>query len=170
MDLAVTGATGRNNIFVHWRITDLVRSIVDRFYPWDRRPCPAWTNTRRAGNHGERIAARYVQRTGVKILVRNYRTRTGEIDLIGRDRGELVMIEVKTRHYLARNKPQDSVTWEKQRRIIATANQYLRELSCRPPPVRFDIIEVLFAPRLIPRCRWIQHAFTLNEAGVGWSR
>jgi putative endonuclease len=170
MDLAVTGATGRSNIFARWLITDLVQFIVDRFYPWDQRPCPAWTNTRRAGNHGERVAARHVQRAGVKILVRNYRTRTGEIDLIGRDRGELVMIEVKTRHYLARNKPEDAVTREKQRRIIATANRYLRELSCRPPPVRFDIVEVLFAPKEIPRCRWIRHAFTLNEAGMEWSR
>ena len=116
------------------------------------------------------MAARYVQRFGVKILARNYQTSRGEIDLIGRDQGELVIIEVKTRHYLGRNKPQDSVTWEKQRRIVATANQYLRELSCRPPPVRFDIVEVLFAPGLIPHCRWIQHAFTLNEVGVGWSR
>ena len=160
----------RRNISALCRIMGLVRSIADRFYPWDRRPCPAWTNTRNAGNHGEKVAARHVQRAGVKILVRNYRTRTGEIDLIGRDRGKLVMIEVKTRHHLARNKPQDSVTWEKQRRIIATANRYLRELACRPPPVRFDIVEVLFAPGLIPRCRWIQHAFTLSDAGVEWSR
>ena len=116
------------------------------------------------------MAARYLQRAGVKILARNYRTRTGEIDLVGRDRRELVMIEVKTRHYLARNKPEDAVTREKQRRIVATANRYMRELACRPPPVRFDIVEVLFAPQEIPRCRWIRHAFTLSEAGVEWSR
>jgi len=166
---AIAG-TARQNISGLCRITGLVRSIADRFYPWDRRPCPAWTNTRKAGNHGEKVAARYLQRAGVKILARNYRTSKGEIDLVGRDRGELVMIEVKTRHYLARNKPQDAVTREKQRRIIATANRYLRELSCRPPPVRFDIVEVLFEPKEIPHCRWIRHAFTLSEAGVEWSR
>ncbi len=160
----------RQNISGLCRITDHVRFIADRFYPWDRRPCPVWTNTRKAGSHGEKVAARYLQRAGVKILARNYRTRTGEIDLVGRDRRELVMIEVKTRHHLARNKPEDAVTREKQRRIITTANRYLRELSCRPPPVRFDIVEVIFAPKEIPRCRWIRHAFTLNEAGVEWSR
>jgi putative endonuclease len=61
---------------------------------------------------------------------------------MGREGNELVVVEVKTRHFLARLRPEHAVTWSKQRRIIATANHYLRELDCRPPPVRFDIVEV----------------------------
>jgi len=106
----------------------------------------------------------------VKILVRNYQARCGEIDLVGRHGRELVVLEVKTRHFLARLKPEHAVTYAKQRRIIATVNRYLRELSNRPPPVRFDIVEVFYSPGEIPRCRWLQHAFTLQEAGVEWSR
>ncbi|MCX6936024.1 MAG: YraN family protein [Verrucomicrobia bacterium] len=170
MDLLKIVDTARRSICEPWLITDLVRSIGDRFYPWDQRPCPAWKNSRQAGNHGERVAARYVQRAGVKILVRNYRARSGEIDLVGRHGHELVILEVKTRHFRARLKPEHAVTWSKQRRIIATTNRYLRELSSRPPPVRFDIVEVLYSPGQIPRCRWIRHAFTLNEAGLEWSR
>ena len=151
-------------------ITDLVRSIVDRFYPWDRRPCPAWRSSRAAGRYGERVAARFLQRAGVKILVRNYRARCGEIDLMGREGAELVVAEVKTRHFQARLAAEDAVTWSKQKRLVATANHYLRELACRPPPVRFDIVEVYYEPGQWPKCRWIQHAYTLEDMGLGWSR
>jgi putative endonuclease len=116
------------------------------------------------------VAARFLQREGVKILVRNYRARCGEIDLMGREGNELVVVEVKTRHILARLRPEHAVTWSKQRRIIATANHYLRELDCRPPPVRFDIVEVHFAPGQWPKCRWIRHAYSLTDAGLAWSR
>ena len=170
MDLLKIVDTARQSICARWPWMDLVRFTVDRFYPWDRRPCPTWKNSRQAGSHGERVAARYLQRAGVKILVRNYQARCGEIDLVGRHGKELVVVEVKTRHFLARLKPEHAVTYAKQRRIIATANRYLRELSSRPPPVRFDIVEVLYSPGQIPRCRWMQHAFTLQEAGLEWSR
>jgi len=162
--------TARRSISRLSVFTDLVRSIGDRFYPWDQQPCPAWKNSREAGRYGERVAARFLQREGVKILVRNYRARYGEIDLIGREGNELVVVEVKTRHILARLRPEHAVTWAKQRRIIATANRYLRELDCRPPPVRFDIVEVHFAAGQWPKCRWIRHAYSLTDVGLAWSR
>jgi len=80
------------------------------------------------------------------------------------------MVEVKTRHTGVRVSPEQSVTWSKQRKIIRTANAYLRELPGRPPPVRFDIVEVLYEPRVVPRVRWIRGAFSLQEAGFTWSR
>jgi putative endonuclease len=170
MDLLKIVGTARQSICARWPWMGLVRFIGDRFYPWDQLPCPAWKNSRQAGSHGERVAARYLQRAGVKILVRNYQARCGEIDLVGRHGQELVVVEVKTRHFLARLKPEHAVTYGKQRRIIATANRYLRELPSRPPPVRFDIVEILYSPGQIPSCRWLQHAFTLQEAGLEWSR
>jgi putative endonuclease len=162
--------TARQSISRLSVFTDLVRSIGDRFYPWDQQPCPAWKNSREAGRYGERVAARFLQREGVKILARNYRARCGEIDLMGREGNELVVVEVKTRHILARLRPEHAVTWAKQRRIVATANRYLRELDCRPPPVRFDIVEVHFAPGQWPKCRWIRQAYSLTDVGLAWSR
>jgi len=103
-------------------------------------------------------------------LVRNFQARGGEIDLIVRHGTELVMVEVKTRHMRAKMAPEHSVTWIKQRKIIATANAYLRELAGRPPPVRFDIVEVSYESRTLPRVRWIRGAFSLQEAGFTWSR
>ncbi|MFM8655320.1 MAG: YraN family protein [Verrucomicrobiota bacterium] len=148
----------------------LARSIADRFYPWDRRPCPAWRHRWEAGRHGEKVAARFLQRAGVRILTRNYRHRRGEVDLVARHGRELVMVEVKSRHPRARLAPEHSVTWGKQRKIIGVANAYLRELRCRPPAVRFDIVEVWQAAGEIPRCRWIRKAYSLEDAGLGWSR
>ncbi|NCX47421.1 MAG: hypothetical protein EBW82_02200, partial [Verrucomicrobia bacterium] len=87
--------TARQSISRLSVFTDLVRSIGDRFYPWDQQPYPAWKNSREAGRYGERVAARFLQREGVKILVRNYRARCGEIDLMGREGNELVVVEVK---------------------------------------------------------------------------
>ena len=152
------------------QLTVLVRSIADRFYPWDRRPCPAWRHRREAGSHGEKVAARFLQRAGLKILARNYRHRRGELDLVARHGLELVMVEVKARHPRARLAPEHAVTWGKQRKIISVANAYLRELRCRPPAVRFDIVEVWQATGEVPRCRWIRKAYSLEDAGLGWSR
>jgi len=92
------------------------------------------------------------------------------VDLVARHGRELVMVEVKSRHPRARLAPEHSVTRGKQRKIIGAANAYLRELRCQPPAVRFDIVEVWQAAGEIPRCRWIRKAWSLEEAGLGWSR
>ena len=123
-----------------------------------------------AGQYGEAVAARHLVRAGLRVLVRNFQARGGEIDLIVRHGRELVMVEVKTRHSRAKMAPEHSVTWSKQRKIIATANAYLRELPGRPPPVRFDIVEVLYEPHALPRVRWIRGAFSMQDAGFTWSR
>ena len=55
------------------------------------------TPEQRLGELGERLAAEYVQKKGMRILEHNYRIRGGEIDLIAQDGDEVVFIEVKTR-------------------------------------------------------------------------
>jgi putative endonuclease len=92
------------------------------------------------------------------------------VDLVARHGRELVMVEVKARHPRAWLAPEHAVTWGKQRRIVAVANAYLRELRGRPPAVRFDIMEVWQAAGEIPRCHWIRGAYSLEDAGLGWSR
>lgn len=160
----------RRLISGRWPSTGLVRSIVARFYPWDQRPCPEWKSTRLAGRYGEAVAARHLTRAGLRILARNFQARGGEIDLIARQGSELVVIEVKTRRAGVKLAPEHAVTWAKQRKMIATSNAYVRELPGRPPPVRFDIVEVLYKPGSVPRVRWIRGAFSLQEAGLAWSR
>ena len=49
------------------------------------------------GKQGEELACRELRRRGYAILARRYRTRFGELDVIARDHGVLVFVEVKTR-------------------------------------------------------------------------
>src|SRR5690348_2345389 len=88
-----------------------MRSLARRF--WNR-----WL-----GDRGERAAARYLRKQGMRIIVRGHRTALGEIDLIARDGDTLVFVEVKARR---RGEPAEAVDREKQRRITLTALQFLR--------------------------------------------
>ena len=54
-------------------------------------------NLKQLGGAGEDLAAKALKKQGYKILERNYRTPLGEVDIIARQRGVLVFIEVKTR-------------------------------------------------------------------------
>ena len=54
-------------------------------------------NKRMEGSRYEQLAARYLEQKGMDVLELNYRCRTGEIDIIARDGGYLVFVEVKYR-------------------------------------------------------------------------
>ena len=75
------------------------------------------------GDRGERAAARFLRREGLRILTRGYDTLWGEIDLIAREGDILVFVEVKTRR---RGTPAEAVTPEKQRRLTLAALHFLR--------------------------------------------
>ena len=53
--------------------------------------------TKSFGDRGEDLAAQYLEKRGCRILERQFRAKTGEIDIIAEDRGALLFIEVKTR-------------------------------------------------------------------------
>ena len=93
------------------------------------------------GALGEKLAAGYLKKNGYKILCKNYKNKLGEIDIIARDGGEIVFIEVKTRSADPYLSGVYSVDRRKQFHIMRTASLYMSEkkLSLQP---RFDIIEV----------------------------
>jgi putative endonuclease len=97
------------------------------------------------GNRGERLAARYLKRKGMRILTRSYRTSRGEIDLIARDGNTLVFVEVKTR---SRGQPAEAVTPEKQRRLTLASMRFLKRYGLldepEPVPCRFDIVAIVW--------------------------
>ena len=112
-------------------------------------------NRRKTGALYEGVAADYLSSRGVQILRRNYRTRTGEIDLVGLDGPYLVFFEVKYRSGEGKGDPADAVDRRKQQQIIRTARQYLYEGRYRDDaPVRFDCVAV--TPGEI---RWYRDAF-----------
>jgi putative endonuclease len=107
---------------------------------------------------GEQIAEEYLKNKGYQIIAKNYRFMKAEIDIIARDKEEMVFVEVKTRHSHYLVEPEFSVSLKKQRLIISAADHYLvsRNIDCWS---RFDIISII----LHPEGREIRHlegAFT----------
>ncbi len=94
------------------------------------------------GAWGEEQAVRYLQRQGLKIVARNFSTPVGEVDIIARNRKELVFVEVKTRRSNAFGSPAEAVGSRKQRQIIRTAQWYLAQQKSKLQP-RFDVIGVM---------------------------
>lgn len=94
---------------------------------------------------GEDAAMRYLQRRGVIVIAKNYRTRarTGEIDLIGWDGETLVFFEVKTRSDDAAGTPDRAVTPVKRRKIERAAREYAYRAGVDIDAARFDVVAVL---------------------------
>lgn len=81
------------------------------------------------------------------------------MDLVARNVGLLLFVEVKTRKKGARIRGFDAVGKDKQRLIERGANEWLRRLGTRNLPWRFDVIEVEVEDGEVPKVRWIQDAF-----------
>jgi putative endonuclease len=98
----------------------------------------------RLGRLGERLAAEHLERRGYRVLVRNHRTRFGELDLVACDAERLVFVEVKARRS-GPGAPLDKVDWRKQGQVRSMARAWLAETHDRPyrAEVRFDAIGVV---------------------------
>ena len=79
------------------------------------------------GRIGETYGAEYLEQEGYEILDRNYRTRFGEIDIIARDSGDLVFVEVKTRTSEQYGLPEEAVDKRKQQKLIRMALTYVAD-------------------------------------------
>jgi putative endonuclease len=110
------------------------------------------------GARGERIAARYLRRHGVRILQRNVQLGHDEIDLLGTTRdGALVIVEVKTRSS-DRYPIESHVGGVKQHRMQRAAQRLLMNPAYARRAVRFDVVTVDLTNRR-PVIRHWEHAF-----------
>ena len=104
-------------------------------------------SNREAGEMGEALALRYLEKRGYEVLERNYRTRYGEIDLVVRRGGTLVFVEVKARRGTGFGEPLEAVTPRKQEQVRLMAEQYLAEkgpdFAEGFEEMRFDAVGVL---------------------------
>ncbi len=116
-------------------------------------------DTNISGSLAEQLAAAFLKRRGLTIVRRNYRCRGGEVDLICRDRGVLVFVEVRLRSNPNFGGAAASITQSKQARIILAAEHYLATLADTSPDCRFDC---LLLDRLSPdSIEWMCDAFSL---------
>jgi putative endonuclease len=122
-------------------MTSIVRALLNRIL----------------GQHGERAAARHLKRQGMRVLMRGYRTKQGEIDLIAREGNTLVFVEVKARRQGA---PAEAVTPEKQRRLTMAALQFMSKNGLLEERSRFDIVAIVWPDdRSPPRIEHFRNAF-----------
>src|SRR5579871_1566605 len=99
------------------------------------------------GRHGEDIAHRFLQRAGIIVVARNYRTASGsgEIDLVGWEGETLVVIEVKSRQTDDYGAPDRAIGPEKMTAVIRAAREFARHAEVPWERVRFDVVTVVFA-------------------------
>ena len=96
------------------------------------------------GKHGEELAVRFLQTHRYHIIIRNYCSLYGEIDIIARQQDTIVFVEVKTRTS-SFSQAENSVSWAKQQKMLETAAFYLQtHPEYDDLPTRFDVISIIF--------------------------
>jgi putative endonuclease len=114
------------------------------------------------GQLGETLACQYLSRQGYRILLRNYRTKLGEIDIIAEEQGTLVFVEVKARRGHKCGHPYEAVTPAKCRQISKAALLYLAETGREGDLARFDVLAISFSGEAAPLIELVKNAFDLS--------
>jgi putative endonuclease len=102
----------------------------------------AITSKRKIGDYGEEIAKNFFKKQGYKIVKQNFTNRMGEIDLITKEKDQIVFVEVKTRTNQNFGYPEEAIDSRKQNKIIRTALNYLFEKKIVSENYRFDVISI----------------------------
>jgi len=108
------------------------------------------------GARGEDLAVAELERQGMEVLARNWRCRTGEIDIVAAEtvdgRVTVVFCEVKCRSGLGFGDPLEAITWAKLRRLRSLAAEWMSAHQVSAAAIRLDAVGVLLqrgqAPRL----------------------
>lgn len=98
-------------------------------------------DNRNKGRRGEEVAARALEEKGYEILERNFANKFGEIDLIAKDNGTVVFVEVKAKQGEQMGSPEEMISKGKLSRIRHMATMYLGGESV---PCRIDVVAVVF--------------------------
>jgi putative endonuclease len=97
------------------------------------------------GRQGEQLAAEHLERSGLRVLDRNWRCPEGEIDIVAVDRSVLVICEVKTRSDTRYGTPLEAISPRKHSRLRRLAVRWLAAHGVRYDEIRIDVVGVLRA-------------------------
>lgn len=111
------------------------------------------------GNLGEDVVNQYLEVCHYDVLCRNFSCYFGEIDIIFKDKDELVFAEVKTRTSVNYGFPAESVTEFKKKHIVNSAKYFLYKTGAQDLNVRFDVIEVYLINNRKPYINHIKNVF-----------
>lgn len=116
-----------------------------------------------SGRRAERLARRYLEKRGLRLVSANYRCRYGELDLVMRDGDRLAIIEIRYRRDERFMSPAESVDLAKRLRIFRASLHFLQHNPKHgQKPLRFDIVS-LSGPLDDSRIDWMPGAFTADD-------
>lgn len=116
-----------------------------------------------AGKRGENLAVSYLKRQRYKIIEKNYKTKYGEIDIVGNDKGCISFIEVRSQNTQKFGLPEYSISRRKQTQIAKMALSYIKRYNLEDRVSRFDVVCVEDVSSSSPKMRLIKNAFELDE-------
>ena len=118
--------------------------------------------TKHFGNVGENLAATFLENHGYKIIQRNFRIRSAEIDIIAEIGGVVVFVEVKTRSNVRHGLAAEAVNFRKQKKIIEAASVFLQDENFCNCACRFDVIEIYSCGKDF-KINHIENAFEVTQ-------
>ncbi|MBV1909228.1 MAG: YraN family protein [Kangiellaceae bacterium] len=100
-------------------------------------------NRKQIGDKHEKAACKIIVKNGLQIVTTNYDCKMGEIDIIAKDKEDLVFIEVRYRRSQVYGGSIESVDRKKQQRIVRAAGHYLQTHKlANKTPCRFDVFAI----------------------------
>lgn len=110
------------------------------------------------GKEGEKIAAAYLKKNGYEIIEINFRCPIGEIDIVAKEKNDLVFVEVKTRKSIELGYPEQAVGMRKQKKMSQLALWYMQKRKIADTNARFDVVAITLIPEK-NEVKLIQNAF-----------
>jgi putative endonuclease len=99
------------------------------------------------GKEGEKIAAAFLKKNGYRIIEINFRCPIGEIDIVAKEKDDVVFVEVKTRKSMELGYPEQAVGIRKQKKMSQLALWYLQKKKIADTNARFDVVAVTLIPK-----------------------
>ncbi len=106
------------------------------------------------GDIAEQQALDFLLKRGLQLICKNYRCKTGELDLVMTEQQILVIIEVRFRQSDKFGSAVETITLKKQSRIIAATKHYIMNNNITSQ-IRFDVIAISANQKI----NWIKNAF-----------
>jgi putative endonuclease len=115
------------------------------------------------GSRAELLAQNYLSLKGYTIIAKNYRSRLGEIDIIAKESGKIIFIEVKAKYSARFGSPKWAVTHQKQKKLSILALEYLKRTGQSHAKARFDVIAIVYPKNSPPQIELVKNAFELTD-------
>jgi putative endonuclease len=116
------------------------------------------------GAMGERIAERWLRRSGWRVVQRRFRSGHRDIDLVVEREGTIAFVEVKARRGDRFGHPVEAVNWRKQKELTKSALVWIDRHGRAEESYRFDVVGVLVSGDRV-RIRHVEDAFKVMRSG-----